>query len=137
MDKKELMMAFLSRIRREKLWTKFLINIFDYQALNDYNYIYRFQDSGSDVIIDIYDNISANHFNRYVFSFSGLEKAYQVYEKDSVFVTVIDVLNSDNNSKNKLIKLAHLFSLNKNDMNDYAKTFLNSEFVKIVGEILK
>ena len=132
-----MMMAFLKKIKYRKLFTKFLVNVFDYRSLNDYNYIYRFQDNDSDIIIDVYDNISANRFNRYVFSFSGLEKDYLVYEKDSVFVTVISVFDSSHHSKNKIIKLAHLFSLDKDQMEEYAKTFLDVDFVKIIVEIIK
>ena len=136
MNKKEMMLRFLRKIKYRKLMTSFLINIFDYNGLHDYNYIYRIEDNNDDIIIDIYDNISANRFNRYIFSFSNLEKDYQVYEKDSVFVTIINVINSKDN-QNKLLKLAYLFNIDKEKMLDYANTFLDMEFIKIIKEIIK
>ena len=136
MDKKELMMSFFKKIKYRKLMTNFLINIFDYQGLHDYNYIYRIQDNNDNIIIDVYDNISANRFNRYIFSFNDLEDDYKVSEKDNVFVTVIGVFNIYD-CDNKLIKFANLFRINKHEMIDYARTFLEQEFVKIISEIIK
>ena len=136
MNKKELMLLFFRKVKYRRLMTKFLENIFDYNGINDYNYIYRVQENSDDIIIDVYDNVSVNRFNRYIFSFNGLEKDYQVYENDNVFVTVISVINSCNCS-NKLIKLAYLFKIEDKKMVEYAKTFLNNEFVKIISEIIK
>ncbi len=136
MNKKNIMLLFLRKVKYRKLMTKFLINIFDYKELHDYNYIYRIGDNNLDIILDIYDNISTNRFNRYIFSFNELEKEYSVYENDGVFVTVINVFNVKNKD-NKLMKLGYLFSLDNDEIIKYANTFLDIEFVKILESIIK
>lgn len=136
MNKKEMMLAFFRKIKYRKLMTKFLVNIFDYDGLNDYNYIYRIQDNNDNIVIDIFDNISINRFNRYIFSFNLNDLEYQVSEKDSVFVSVISVIKA-NDCNNKLLKLAYLFKIDNDKMIDYANSFLDMEFVKIIKGIIK
>ena len=130
------MLAFFRKIKYRKLMTKFLVNIFDYDGLNDYNYIYRIQDNNDNIVIDIFDNISINRFNRYIFSFNLNDLEYQVSEKDSVFVSVISVIKA-NDCNNKLLKLAYLFKIDNDKMIDYANSFLDMEFVKIIKGIIK
>ena len=137
MNNREIMLRFFRSIKYHNLFTNFLIKVFDYHELTDHNYIYRLQSDTDSIILDIYDNVTVHCFNRYIFSFNCLEKNFQVYENDGVFVTIINVLNSDGLSKNKLIKLAYLFSLEKSGMLNYAKTFLNEEFVEILSKIIK
>ena len=137
MDKTEIGLQFFWRIIYRKLLTQFLIQVFDYHELTDSNYIYRIKGSADEIILDIYDNVSMHRFNRYIFSFGSFAKEFQISEKDGVFVTVIRVLNSDGQSPNKLIKLAHLFSLEKSEMLKFAQTFLNEEFVEILRRIIK
>ena len=136
MNKKEMMLAFFRKIKYRKLMTKFLVNIFDYDGLNDYNYINRIQDNNDNIVIDIFDNISINRFNRYIFSFNLNDLEYQVSEKDSVFVSVISVIKA-NDCNNKLLKLAYLFKIDNDKMIDYANSFLDMEFVKIIKGIIK
>ena len=116
--------------------TKFIINIFDYEGLQDHNYIFRMIDGNNEVIIDIYDNVSDNRFNRYIFSFGEKDYTFKVLEEGSVFVNYISVMNMVD-SDNKLEKLAYLFKLDENKMLDYANTFLCKFFVDILEEIIK
>ena len=116
--------------------TKFIINIFDYERLQDYNYIFRMIDGNNEVIIDIYDNVSDNRFNRYIFSFIDNVYVFKVLEEGNVFVNYISVLNMVDGN-NKLEKLAYLFKLDEDEMLDYANTFLNKIFVDILEEIIK
>ena len=121
---------FIKVIERKKLLTLFIKNIFNYDEIYDYNYLFRIVKSRGQVIIDIYDNISDNRFNRYVFNFNKNKKNINYY-KDNVFVTYINVFDVED-SNNKLCKLGYLFSLSDKDMIDYARAFLDDEFVKIL-----
>ena len=136
MTKKNMFKLFINKINDSKLMTKFIINIFDYEGLQDYNYIFRMIDGNNEVIIDIYDNVSDNRFNRYIFSFIDNDYVFKVLEEGNVFVNYISIMDVVD-SNNKLEKLAYLFKLDEDEMLDYANTFLNKIFVDILEEIIK
>ena len=136
MTKKNMFKLFINKINDSKLMTKFIINIFDYEGLQDYNYIFRMIDGNNEVIIDIYDNVSDNRFNRYIFSFIDNDYVFKVLEEGNVFVNYISIMNVVDGN-NKLEKLAYLFKLDEDEMLDYANTFLNKIFVDILEEIIK
>ncbi len=128
MTKKEKLFKFLKRVSNRKLMTKFLINIFDYDGLEDYNYISRISMKDDSVILDVYDNVTENRFNRYCFNFIKSDKAFDTRERDNVFVTEINIL-SLTDTDNKLLKFAYLFKML--DI-EYAKAFLDKEIVGIL-----
>ena len=128
------MIAFINYIEEHNIMTLFIKNLFDYQELYDYNYLFRLKVIGSNVIIDIYDNVSNNRFNRYIFNFNDEKDNYHSVNSDNVYVTYLNVLRTCD-SENKLDKLAHLFSLKKREMYDYAKTFIDDIFINILRKI--
>ena len=136
MNKKDILYTFIKTIEKKQLLTKFIKNIFDYENFNDYNYLFRMTENSNQIIIDIYDNISDNRFNRYIFNFSRSNYYTRVIKEGNVFVTYINVLRIGD-SNNKLYKLAYLINLNKNKMYEYAGTFLDKEFVDILINIIK
>ena len=135
MNKKDMMFAFIKRIENEHKLTLFIKNIFDYKNFNDYNYIFRVINEDNFVIMDIYDNVTENRFNRYIFDFN-IDK-YDVKCKciNNVFVTMINIFNMED-SDNKLYKLAFLFSDKNNDLIKYANTFLEKTFIDILDDII-
>lgn len=135
MNKKAIMSRFIEKIEDRKLMTLFIKELFDYDNFNDYNYLFRMKDDYKRVIIDIYDNVSSNRFNRYIFSFIKGDYDFKVVEDKNVFVSYINILNLVD-SDNKLLKLGYLFRIRKNKMIDYAKTFLTDEIVKCLEEVL-
>ena len=75
--------------------------MFNYENLTDYNYLFRLTKTNSEVIMDIYDNISINRFNRYIFVFDS-EKEYVNELFDGVYLTYINVktvASTDGSSK--------------------------------------
>lgn len=136
MNNKSIMRNFIRIINDTGLMTKFIMNIFDYNNLNDYNYIFRFISHDKEIIIDIYDNISNNRFNRYIFSFLECNYDMKTVEENGIFVSYICVLNATD-SNDKLLKLAYLFSLDKSRMIEYASSFLDNIFVEILIKIIK
>lgn len=136
MNKRDMLYKFIKTIENKQLLTKFIINLFDYQDFHDYNYIFRMVINNNEIIIDIYDNISNNRFNRYIFDYEVNDQETYVTEEGNVFVTYINVLKM-NDSSNKLYKLAYLTKLDKCQIIDYASTFLNREFVNILKDIIK
>lgn len=135
MNKKVIMGRFIEKIEDRKLMTLFIKELFDYDNFNDYNYLFRMKDDNKRVIIDIYDNVSSNRFNRYIFSFTKGDYDFKLVEDKNVFVSYINVLNLAD-SDNKLLKLGYLFRIRKNKMIGYAKTFLTDEIVKCLEEVL-
>ena len=135
MNKKVIMGRFIEKIEDRKLTTLFIKELFDYDNFNDYNYLFRMKDDNKRVIIDIYDNVSSNRFNRYIFSFTKGDYDFKLVEDKNVFVSYINILNLYD-SDNKLLKLGYLFRIRKNKMIDYAKTFLTDEIVKCLEEAL-
>lgn len=138
MNKKVLMKEFIETIDRRKLMIQFIKNMFNYQELYDYNYLFRIKEKGNMIVIDIYDNVSNNRFNRYIYCFSPGKYMIKIEEKDNVFVNYINIMNIDkDNYENNIIKLGYLFKLKKNKMIEYAHKFLSDEVVDILSEILK
>ena len=136
MNKRDMLYKFIKTIKHRKLLTKFIINIFDYQDFHDYNYIFRMVTTDNQLIIDIYDNISNHRFNRYIFDYEINNRKTCVTEENNVFITYMNVLKLID-SDNKLYKLAYLTKLDKNQIINYASTFLNQEFVNILKNIIK
>lgn len=138
MNKRVLMKEFIETIDRRKLMTQFIKNMFNYQELYDYNYLFRIKEEGNMIVIDIYDNVSNNRFNRYIYCFSPGKYMIKIEERDNVFVNYINIMNIDkDNYENNIIKLGYLFKLKKNKMIEYAHKFLSDEVVDILSEILK
>lgn len=135
MNKKEMMGSFINKIYDKKLMTLFIRNLFDYNNFYDYNYIFRMKEDKKRIIIDIYDNVSSNRFNRYIFSFTHGEYDIRIEEDKNVFVSYINVLDL-NDSDNKLKKLGYLFNIKEKRMVDYAETFLDDEIVNCLIEVL-
>ena len=101
MNKKKVMCDFINEINNRKLMTLFIKNIFKYEEFYDYNYIFRMTSTDYEIIIDIYDNVSNNRFNRYIFSFIDLGYDIKIIEENNVFVNYIsinNVIDCDNNS---------------------------------------
>ena len=131
MNKKDMLYKFIKQIEKHKLLTLFIKNVFDYEDLCDYNYIFRIINKEEMIIIDIYDNISAHRFNRYIFDFGSVIKDITDLNNNNVFVTYINInyVNEDGN------KLAYLFKLDSDKMISYASSFLNEELVEILKKI--
>lgn len=136
MINKVYMLKFIKTIQNKKLLTKFIENIFDYIDLQDYNYIFRIIDDDNKIIVDIYDNISDNRFNRYIFDFNDCFGKINIIHDGNIFVTNIPIKNAIDDDY-KLYKLAYLFKLDKSKMIEYSKTFLDTEFVEILMKIIK
>lgn len=136
MNKKKLLAKFIRLIKNEKELTNFIAFIFNYKDFNDYNYIFRLLEKEDRVVIDIYDNISNNRFNRYIFSFSNNNLKTKVIKENNVFITYINV-NALKEGNNNLYKLAYMFKLNKKEMIIYASTFLESKYIEILKRIIK
>ena len=136
MNKKEIMYNFINEIKNRGLLTKFIKLIFNYDNFNDYNYIFRIFMESDRVVMDIYDNISDNRFNRYVFFFDNDKHGIKCIKEGNVYVTYINVLNISDGS-NYLSKLAYLFKLDKEEMFEYANTFLEQEYIDILKDIIK
>ena len=135
MDNRELLLKYIKSLKRKKILTKFIAYIFNYDNFNDYNYIFRIFKKNNQIIMDIYDNISINRFNRYIFEYNNNTKS-NIIIKDNVYVTYINIKNLEN-SDNKLYKLAYIFKLNKKEMLEYAKTFLKEEYIEVLKTIIK
>ena len=136
MNKKSVMCEFIREINNRKLMTLFIKNIFGYEDFFDYNYLFRMIDNDKEIIIDIYDNVSDNRFNRYIFSFDSLGYDIKVVHDGNVFVSyisVLDTIDCDNN----LLKLAYLFKISDSLIIRYADSFLDDVFVDILSEIIK
>lgn len=136
MNKKLYMKKFITIIQNRNLLTKFIMNVFDYSDLHDYNYIFRMIMDDDSIILDIYDNISDNRFNRYIFDFKSELDNIDIIQEGNVFVTKLPIKNMLDDD-NKLCKLAYLFKLDNSKMIEYGKTFLDNEFVLILEEIIK
>lgn len=133
MNKKDIMKKFINMVINRKLFTRFINTVFEYDILRDYNYMFRIKDINNKIIIDIYDNVSVNRFNRYVFDFVS-----DYIDVCDYYVTIkyIDVMNSEDGSDN-LSKFSYLFKIDDHMMIDYANSFLDIEFVNILKNIIK
>lgn len=136
MNKRDMLYRFIKRIERSKLLTLFIQNIFDYDNLYDYNYIFRINKEGDNLVIDIYDNVSVNRFNRYIFNYGNNVINNDNSCDNNVFITYINV-NNMKDSNNKLYKLAYLFKLEDDNIITYANTFLDQKIVTILKTIIK
>ena len=136
MNKRDMLYRFIKRIERSKLLTLFIQNIFDYDNLYDYNYIFRINKEGDNLVIDIYDNVSVNRFNRYIFNYDNKIINNDNLCDNNVFITYINV-NDVKDSNNKLYKLAYLFKLDNDNMIAHANTFLDQKIVDILKSIIK
>lgn len=136
MNKRILMGKYIRKIKRTKELTSFIAFIFDYDNFNDYNYIFRMKEEDNRIIIDIYDNISDNRFNRYIFNFNNSNLKSRVVKEGNVFVNYINI-SSLNDCNNKLYKFGYLFKLDKDKMVEYANSFLDKKYVDILVSILK
>ena len=136
MNKKDIFEKFLINIEHNKLLTDFLNDVFGYKDLLNCSYIYRMTSKDNKIIINIFDNISNNRFNRYIFIFEEGRFSKKTEEVNNVFITYINVLNIKD-SDNKLDKLIYLLNLNKNKMIIYGNTFLDKKYIKILRNIIK
>ena len=134
MRSKKLLSKFNNEITNNNLLTDFFNDIFEYRYLKEYNYIYRYTEEKDKIIIDIYDNISNNRFNRYIFLFnSNLDN--RVEEDNNVFITYINT-NKPPKDNSNISKLAYLITLDNNQI-EYAKTFLDQKYLDILTKIIK
>lgn len=136
MNKKRVMCDFINEINNRKLMTLFIKNIFGYEEFYDYNYLFRMISTDNEIIIDIYDNVSDNRFNRYVFSFEKLGYDIKIIEESNVFVNYISI-NDIIDCNSNLLRLAYLFKIDDSLMIEYASSFLDNLFVSILDEIIK
>ena len=137
MKKHDILYNFIVLIKDRGLLTDFLKYIFEYEELHDYNYIFRIELKHKNIIIDIYDNVSKHRFNRYIYSYKNSEYSNGlIVNNNNVFVTYIDVLSLDD-SNILMYKLGYMTTLKKNKILEYAKTFLDDRFIKILEEVLK
>lgn len=128
---------FVGRIASKgNILTLFIKSIFDYEEFYDYSYLFRMKEEGNTEIIDIYDNVSDNRFNRYMFIFDKGEYDIRVIEECNVFVSYIYVYNVVD-SKDKLLKLAYLFNLDNDLMVEYAESFLPDKIIQILIKVIK
>ena len=116
--------------------TEFIKDIFGYDYLGDYNYMFRMIDGDKQVIIDIYDNVSENRFNRYIYDFMDDSYSVLLSNEDDVYIKKVSVVNADKNGDN-VVKLGYLFKLDNNLMIDYAYEFLDMKYVEILKCIIE
>lgn len=135
MNKKQLMSKFIKEIEKNNLLTLFIKEIFDYKSLEDYNYIFRMIEEKNTIIIDIYDNVDGNHFNRYIFNFSKKDFEYKSIEKNNIVINYINICNITN-QKNNLLKFSYLFKTTKNKIYSYAKSFMSAKLLVCLQNIL-
>lgn len=136
MNKRRMMGLYLKKLERNKILTRFIALLFDYRDFRDYNYIYRMVEDKKKIIIDIYDNVSDNRFNRYIISFIENDIDSYTSEIDNVFITYINVLGIENPG-NKLDKFCYIFKLDIDKMVEYARTFLDDDMVVCLDEMLR
>lgn len=134
MNNKDLMIEFINNIRDMGMLTEFIKYIFNYEYLEDYNYIFRIIDDDNLVIIDIYDNVSNNRFNRYIYDFDG--EVFLNTIEDYILVKKISIKNLID-TDDKILKLGYLFKLDKKIMIEYATQFMDIKFVQILECIIK
>ena len=137
MNNKKIFAKYIRIIKRRKELTNFISNIFDYKNINEYNYIFRLIEEDNRVIIDIYDNISKNRFNRYIFNFNKSNLKSKIIKENNIYITYINIYNLSINNKNKIYMLGYLFKLDKDKMIDYATKFLDKKYIEILINIIK
>ena len=136
MNNQELLIKYINKIKKKNLLTQFISYIFNYQNLTKNNYIFRIKKQNNQIIMDIYDNISINKLNTYIFDYSQSNNFIKKTKKDGIYITHIYMTNTKD-SHIRLYKLAYLFTLDKKDMIMYANTFLEKEFIEILNKTIK
>lgn len=132
------MYSFILKIYNDKMTTEFIKQVFDYHNIGDNNYIFRVSLAKKIVLVDIFDNITKNRFNRYIFEFRLSRDVYTISEINNIFVNRISILslNKKYNLDSNLLKFAYLFKLRPSRMVKYANTFLSKEFVDVLDNII-
>ena len=136
MYQKDMMIKFLEVVELNGLMTDFIRNIFNYKKIYSYNYIYRIINLEREIIIDIYDNVTINRFNRYIYCFDECNYVVKEVKKDYLYCTYISILNVYDGDNN-LYKFGYIFNLNNNNPIGYATLFLDEVFVNILRKIIK
>lgn len=136
-NKKKIMKEFLELILKKNLLTKFLNDIFEYNSFKDYNYIYRLGSDEESIVIDIYDNVSINRFNRYIYSFmSNNDYDYVVEIHNNVYVHYYNVFRLGG-KLDKRMMFGYLFTLSYDKMVEYAREFMDTEYLECLEMVLK
>lgn len=136
-NKKKIMKEFLELILKKNLLTKFLNDIFEYNSFKDYNYIYRLCSDEKSIVIDIYDNISVNRFNRYIYSFMcNNDYDYMVEVHNNVYVHYYNVFRLGG-KLDKRMMFGYLFTLSYDKMVEYAREFMDTEYLECLEMVLK
>ena len=136
-NKKKIMKEFLELILKKNLLTKFLNDIFEYNKFKDYNYIYRLCSDEESIVIDIYDNISVNRFNRYIYSFMcNNDYDYMVEVHNNVYVHYYNVFRLGG-KLDKRMMFGYLFTLSYDKMVEYAREFMDTEYLECLEMVLK
>lgn len=136
-NKKKIMKEFLELILKKNLLTKFLNDIFEYNSFKDYNYIYRLGNDEESIVIDIYDNVSINRFNRYIYSFmSNNDYDYVVEVHNNVYVHYYNVFRLGG-KLDKRMMFGYLFTLSYDKMVEYAREFMDTEYLECLEMVLK
>lgn len=136
-NKKKIMKEFLELILKKNLLTKFLNDIFEYNSFKDYNYIYRLGSDEESIVIDIYDNVSINRFNRYIYSFMcNNDYDYVVEVHNNVYVHYYNVFRLGG-KLDKRMMFGYLFTLSYDKMVEYAREFMDTEYLECLEIVLK
>jgi len=135
-DGKVIMTNFINAIINRGLLTEFIKIIFNYDYLFDYNYMFRMIDDDNFIIIDIYDNVSQNRFNRYVYDFIDDSYVFLLDYENNILVRKISVINVNRDGDN-ILKLGYLFKLDRELMLDYADEFMDIKFIKVLEYLIK
>lgn len=137
-NKKEFLREFINKISsKSSLLTMFIRDIFDYKNFYDYSYLFRMKEEDNSIIFDIYDNVSDNRFNRYIFIFDSGKYDIKTVEECNVFVTNIYVHSVREGNDSKLLKFAYLLNLEYDEMERYASLFLSKKIVEVLVRIIK
>ena len=133
---KEIMAAYLRSLNNKNKLIKLLKIFFGYKDIKKDNYLVRLYEDDDRVVMDIYDNINNNRFNRYIFDFkNNLGTIVREY-RTNVYITEIYVRTI--NKINKLIlKFAYIFKLKDEEMSEYAKKILPKELLTPLLDIIK
>lgn len=133
----KIMKEFLELILKKGLLTDFLNDIFEYKNFKDYNYIYRLGSDKESIIIDVYDNVSVNRFNRYIYSFvDNDEYDYMVEVHDNVYVHYYNIFILGD-KLDKRMMFGYLFTLPYEEMIEYARGFMNTKYLECLEIVLK
>jgi hypothetical protein len=133
---KEIMAAYLRSLNNKNKLIKLLKIFFGYKDIKKDNYLVRLYEDDDRVVMDIYDNINDNRFNRYIFDFKNTLGIIVREYRTNVYITEIYIRTI--NKTNKLIlKFAYIFKLKDEEMNGYAKNILPKELLTPLLDIIK